>query len=146
MNKVDYGLSGTESHLSHMRAKRHSAQRQQIMRLIKLSPRALTVAEMRRQLGRAVSKSALYRNLNYLVTSGEIYELENAKGVTDYFGHTWHEARFICQHCGAIRRLNSRTLPDYVQRKMPGMQTVFVSRLEGRGLCKQCATKLKSYA
>jgi len=120
---------------------RHTKQRQCILRAIKASTRAITADDIRAISGCA--KTTLYRNLEWLTKRGEIAVVDSDDGVKRYIGHSHHEATFTCQRCGRTRHLMSRTLNDYVQRKMFGPQTVMTSRLMGNGLCTDCTTKLK---
>lgn len=120
---------------------RHSAQRQRILRTIKASTHPVSADAIRGTLHCA--KSTLYRNLEWLAKRGAIAAVDADDGVKRYIGHNSHEATFTCQRCGKIRRLTSRTLNGYVQRKMFGLQTVITSRFIGYGLCTDCTKKLK---
>jgi Fe2+ or Zn2+ uptake regulation protein len=120
---------------------RHTRQRQRILRAIKSSTRPVTADAVRAATGSA--KTTLYRNLEWLAKRGEIAVADADDGVKRYVGHSSHEATFTCQRCGKTRTLTSRTLNDYVQRKMFGPQTVMTSRLSASGLCTDCTERLK---
>ncbi len=128
------------SPIKHM-TQRHTKQRQHILRAIKASTRPVTADAVRSVAGCA--KTTLYRNLGWLVTRCEIAVVDSDDGVKRYVGHSHHEATFTCQRCGKTRRLTSRALHDYVQRKMFGPQTVMTSRLSASGLCTDCTKQLK---
>jgi Fe2+ or Zn2+ uptake regulation protein len=121
---------------------RTSPQRQTILRMVKFTSRPLTSAEIRQALPK-LAEATIFRNLGKLVRNGEIYIVDEQDGQRRYTGHAHHEAVFTCQRCGHHRRLRSRTLDDYVQRKMPGMQIIYTSRLTAQGLCRSCAKEIK---
>lgn len=121
---------------------RSSLQRQTLLRAVKFSPTPLTSVEIRRQVP-GLAKATLFRNLETLVRRGEIFLVEGLDGQKRYVGHAWHEAEFRCQRCGKIRHLKSTSLPKYVDRKMFGDQTVFISKLMAQGLCATCVKALK---
>lgn len=123
---------------------RHSPQRQTILRIVKFSDRPLSAADISRGVRRVLPKlgrATLYRNLESLAAVGEIAEVPTDDGIRRYVGSEWHDATFTCQRCGKTRRLTSRTLPTYVDRKMFGDQTIFTSTLRATGLCATCAKK-----
>lgn len=123
---------------------RHSPQRQAALRIVKFTAEpisAVTVLRRIRRIFPKISKATLYRNLESLAAVGEIAEVPTDDGVRRYVGSEWHDATFTCQRCGKARRLTSRTLPTYVDRKMFGDQTIFTSTLRATGLCATCAKK-----
>ncbi|MEK7537447.1 MAG: transcriptional repressor [Patescibacteria group bacterium] len=122
--------------------RRHSPQRQAILRAVKFAPEPLTSADLRRRLPQ-LAEATLFRNLDTLVARGEIFTVEGLDGGRRYIGHAWHEAEFSCQRCGKTQRLKSQTLPTSVNRRMFGQQRVFVATLRAGGLCGGCLKKLK---
>lgn len=124
---------------------RRTKTRQQILRTVKFSAQALTASQIFRLMRRHdpdIARATIYRNLDFFIQRGEIYQLEGDKGVTQYIGHVCHEATFHCQRCGKTRKLPSTTLQTYVDRKMFGDQTVFISKLVAQGLCASCRKKV----
>ncbi len=125
---------------------RHTAQRQSVLRAVKTSDSPMSAFQAfraARALDRRIGIATVYRNLRALTRSGEIVVMDGDDGARRYLGHSHHDAAFTCQRCGRVRRMSSRTLDGYVQRKMPGMQVVFFSRLQARGLCTSCAAIIK---
>lgn len=125
---------------------RRTKTRQTILRTVKFSSHSLTALQVYRLLQRLdpnIARATIYRNLEFLTKRGEIYRLEGDQGETKYIGHTFHEAVFHCQRCGKTRQLKSSSLPQYVDRKMFGDQTVFISKLMAQGLCAACVKALK---
>ncbi|MFH0829215.1 MAG: transcriptional repressor [Candidatus Kerfeldbacteria bacterium] len=121
---------------------RHTTQRRRILAKVKKSAAPLSAEEIiRAEPGFA--RATVFRNLDLLAKRGEIVVVETNDGVRRYIGHSSHEAVFHCQRCGKTRRLSSKTLDDYVQRKMDGAQVVFYSQLIGYGLCTSCAATMK---
>jgi Fe2+ or Zn2+ uptake regulation protein len=119
---------------------RHTPQRQAILRLIKLTPEPLSSAVISARIRKVmvgVSRATIYRNIDQLVKSGEIFRLDGEDG-PEYIGHAYHQATFRCQRCGKERQLKSSTLPTYVDRKMFGKQKIFTSQLIAQGLCGTC--------
>lgn len=84
-----------------------------------------------------ISAGTVYRNIDQLVKSGEIFRLDGEDG-PEYIGHAYHHATFRCQRCGKERELQSATLPKYVDAKMFGKQKIFTSQLIAQGLCGTC--------
>jgi Fe2+ or Zn2+ uptake regulation protein len=121
---------------------RHTEQRQIVLRTIKFSPDPMSAAVLERKLRAAgISRATLFRALKHYVANGEIALIDDGRGTSQYVGHTYHAAIFRCQRCGKERRLNSRTLPSYVDRKMFGHQSIVTSQLIAQGLCGSCAKK-----
>lgn len=121
---------------------RHTTQRQAVLRAVKISASPLTAQQVfnaARPSDRSIGIATVYRNLRALSRSGEVVVMDGEDGVKRYLGHSHHEAVFACQRCGRVRRMSSRTLDGYVQRKMPGAQVVFFSRLQAQGLCTRCS-------
>ena len=124
---------------------RRTTQRQAVLRAVKTSGSAVTASQvlrLTRASDREIGVSTVYRNLRMLQRNGEIVVVEADDGVKRYLGHSHHEAVFTCQRCGRTRRLTSRTLDGYVQRKMLGRQEVFFSRLVANGLCTTCTRNI----
>lgn len=125
-----------------MRASRHTEQRQVILRAVKLSLAPVLATELLSRLRKlGVSRATLFRGLKYYVDRGEIAVIDDGQGKPAYVGHAYHAAMFRCQRCGQTRRLSSRTLPAYVDRKMFGHQSIVTSQLIAQGLCASCAKK-----
>lgn len=125
---------------------RHTNQRQLILRAVKASAQPMTAEQVLRVVQGTnpdLGRSTTFRNLDFLSKRGEIIAIETADGVRRFLGHMFHEAVFRCQRCGKAKRLSSRTLNDYVQRKMFGPQTIMSSRLSASGLCTDCTKQLK---
>jgi len=124
---------------------RHTLQRQSILRLLKISVEPLTVVELWVRLRRALpttTRMTVYRNLQFLLERGEIYQVESKDRIRRYIGHAYHQASFTCQRCGKQRSLPTKTHPAYVDRKMFGDQVVFVTSISATGLCATCAKKI----
>ena len=129
-----------------MTISRHTRQRQQVLMTVKSSAEGLTadmVFQRVRKLVPRVGRATIYRNLELLVERGELYRFEGDDGTRQYFGHVFHQAVFRCQRCGKQRQLPSQTLHRYVDPKMFGDQTVFLSRLTAQGLCAVCARAVR---
>ncbi len=125
---------------------RHTKSRQAVLRTVKLSSQALTAEQIVSKVKPwwpDANTSTAYRNLDFLTKRGEIYRVDGEDGVKRYVGHSFHEVKFRCQRCGEVRKLPSETLQTYVNRKMPGKQAVFFSRLTAQGLCASCLRELK---
>ena len=125
---------------------RHTSQRQRILFAVKAEKGLLTarqvLAVVRKVMPR-IGAATVYRNLDSLCSRGELFMVDGDDGRRQYVGHAHHEALFRCQRCKNVRRLNSKTLDDYVQRKMFGPQTIMTSRLTASGLCTACTKRLK---
>jgi len=127
-----------------MSLRRHTPQRAVVLRIVKSGVTPLSTEEVRRRASRdGISRATVFRNLKLLCAQGEIAMVDAVDGMRRYIGHSAHEATFTCQRCGKVRRLTSRTLNGYVQRKMFGPQTIMTSRLMGYGVCTDCTKKLK---
>ncbi len=124
---------------------RHTSTRQAVLRAVKFSSAPITAAEIKVKLGKMAggTESTIFRNLNFLVRNGEIATIEGLDGQTRYVGHAYHEAIFRCVRCKKERQLNSQSLPDYVDRKMFGQQSIVTSQLIAQGLCTECLKKSK---
>ena len=125
---------------------RRTKTRQLILRTVKFASGPMTASQVHQAMKKHdpdIGRATVYRNLEFFLKRGEIYQLEGEKGVTQYLGHTSHDATFHCQRCGKTRQLKSTSLPQYVDRKMFGDQTIFISKLSAQGLCASCAKKLK---
>lgn len=125
-----------------MAEQRHTPQRQLILRAVKFSSQPLSAAMLTKHLRSAgISRATLFRGLKYYLSRGEIAMVDGPHGTPLYVGHAYHAAIFRCQRCHGERRLNSTTLPRYVDRKMFGHQSVITSQLIAQGLCGSCARK-----
>ena len=114
-----------------------------MLRTVKFAVEPLTAAEVGIRLkAQAIKRSTIFRNLQALVAAGEIASMESRDGTTRYIGHLYHEAIFRCQRCHKERRLKSRSLPAYVDRKMFGHQAIIASQLIAQGLCSSCTRKI----
>jgi Fe2+ or Zn2+ uptake regulation protein len=123
-----------------MQPLRHTPQRQAVLRIIKVTETSLSPMEIVRRTKKIVpgiSAGTVYRNIDQLVKSGEIFRLDGEDG-PEYIGHAYHHATFRCQRCGKERELQSATLPKYVDAKMFGKQKIFTSQLIAQGLCGTC--------
>lgn len=130
-----------------MASLRRTTQRQTVLRTVKFSVEPVTVEQVIKSVRRScpgIGLATIYRNLQHFVERGETFQVESRDGVRRYVGHTYHTAMFTCQRCGKQRRLKSRTLPAYVDRKMFGDQMVTVSELVANGLCATCAKKISA--
>lgn len=125
---------------------RHTRQRQVVLWSVKAADAGRTPEQVwqdAQRLMAGIGRATVYRNLELLTGRGEIYRFEGEDGVRRYFGHVFHQANFSCQRCGQQRRLSSQTLNQYVDRKIFGNQTVFLSRLIAQGLCASCTRRVR---
>lgn len=130
-----------------MSAVRRTPQRQTILRTVKFAPQPMSAEEVVRQVGRMgspIGAATVYRNLQALVKSGEIFRIESGDGVRRFVGHAWHRAIFTCQRCGEMKQVLAQASPNYVRTALPGDRVVAVSELVMSGLCADCAKTLRS--
>lgn len=128
-----------------MIAARRTPQRQSILRTVKFASEPMAAEEIARQVRRSnpnVGAATVYRNLQALVKSGEIYRVESGDGVRRFVGHAWHRATFTCQRCGETKERTTQVFPDYGAPALPGDRVVAVSELVMSGLCADCAKTL----
>jgi len=125
-----------------MPTSRHTASRMAVLRTVKFAVEPLAASEIVQRLKKqSIKRSTIFRNLKTLVEAGEIASMEGQDGITRYIGHLYHEVTFRCQRCGKERHLKSQSLPQYVDRKMFGHQSIIASQLIAQGLCGSCSRK-----
>lgn len=94
-----------------------------------------------RRLAPRIGFATVYRNLNLLSERGEIFSFEGDDGRRRFVGFVFHDASFTCQRCGRVESVAipelERTLAERLRKN-----TLFFSRLEARGFCRQCTFEL----
>lgn len=120
---------------------RQTLQRQCVLMAVKSSPTFLTAeqvfASVKRQCP-SIGLATVYRNLDVLADRGAVFAFEGPDGVRRFAGFVFHDSGFTCEHCGRRLPVPLRQYKDQVAKALPG-QTIFFSRLEVRGLCRQCS-------
>lgn len=129
-----------------MAVARRTPQRQVILRTVKFAPEPLTADEVFsrvRTVDKGIGSATVYRNLQALVKSGELYRVESGDGLRRFVGHAYHRAMFTCQRCGETKERQAQLRPEYVTQAFPGQRVVAVSELVMSGLCANCAKKVR---
>ncbi|MBI5404864.1 MAG: transcriptional repressor [Candidatus Kerfeldbacteria bacterium] len=120
---------------------RQTIQRQCVLIAVKSSQTFLTAeqvfAAVKRQCP-SIGLATVYRNLDVLSDRGAIFAFEGPDGVRRFAGFVFHDSAFTCEHCGRRLPVSLRQYKTQVTKALPG-QTIFFSRLEVRGLCRQCS-------
>ncbi len=121
---------------------RHSRQRNAIKAyLISTTehPTAEVVYEHIKQEYPNISLGTVYRNLNFLVESGEALRLDFGDGFNHFDGHTHPHNHFFCKKCGHIFDLQMQDIDHINILANAG----FSGKIEDhviffRGICKDC--------
>ncbi|GEM_PF-2099388 len=127
-------------------AARRTPQRQVILRTVKFAPQPLAAEEVFRRVRRVspgIGSATVYRNLQALVKSGEMYRVESGDGIRRFVGHAYHRVIFTCQRCGETKARTTQVCPDYASQALPGDRVVAVSEMMMSGLCADCAKTLQ---
>ena len=127
---------------------RESKQRKTILKIIKSAnshPTADWIYEQVKKTISGISLGTVYRNLRFLVESGQISELDLASGVSRFDGNAQNHYHFRCEQCGCVFDVDepvNKMMNAKVARKT-GFKVTH-HRLEFRGLCQGCQLKESS--
>ncbi|MFP4491885.1 MAG: transcriptional repressor [Spirochaetaceae bacterium] len=116
--------------------------REQILNLLEQTDSHPTAAWVHDQLREEFPKVAIgtvYRNLNILVSEGQIKNIRFDDATDHFDANTSRHYHFICEECGAIRDLEvpyDETLELKVSSQT-GFE-VHTHRLDFYGVCEQC--------
>ena len=121
---------------------RNSRQRDRILELLRgttCHPTALWIYDELRKEFPNLSLGNVYRNLNILVETGQVQELQMGSTFDRFDGNVEPHYHFICTDCGAITDLqltHRATLNAQVHRLTRGR--VDFHRLDFYGSCARC--------
>jgi Fe2+ or Zn2+ uptake regulation protein len=121
----------------------HSWQRQRLLELLRSTDSHPTAASLHVALRvdfPRLSLGTVYRNLDVLVSEGEIEAVPSGGGVVRYDGNPVPHHHFVCEHCGEIEDLElplPRGLLTRLQRRH-GLTPRRV-RIDFYGLCRACS-------
>lgn len=124
---------------------RHTLQRQTVLLAVKSSGRFLRAEEVFQLVKRkcpGIGLATVYRNLDHLAKRSEIFSFEDRDGVRRYAGFAFHDSSFTCERCGRRVDVPLRDFEDQLMQALRG-RTIYFSRLDVRGLCRQCAADRK---
>ena len=128
-----------------MASLKYSRQRESIKHYLattKEHPTADTIYMHVRKEFPNISLGTVYRNLDFLVDTGEIRRLE-AAGTTKRFDGdiSWHQ-HVRCIHCGRIGDvMQPLPVPSVAGMQVEGFYSIVDSRVEFDGICEACAAK-----
>lgn len=123
---------------------RHTPQRQLVLLAVKSSREFRTaeqVFQAVRRLAPRIGFATVYRNLNLLSERGEIFSFEGDDGRRRFAGFVFHAASFTCQRCGQVKKVAVPELERALAERLR-QNTLFFTRLEARGFCRQCTADL----
>lgn len=129
-----------------MVAARRTPQRQVILRTVKFAPQPLAADDVFRRVRnvtKGIGSATVYRNLQALVKSGEIFRIDSGNGIRRFVGHAHHRTVFTCQRCGEVKEHTANVSPAFVSQALSGNRVVAVSELMMSGLCADCAKTLQ---
>ena len=127
---------------------RESKQRRTILKIIRGTnshPTAGWIYEQVKKTISGISLGTVYRNLRFLVESGQISELGLASGVSRFDGNAQNHYHFRCEQCGCVFDVDepvNKTMDTKIAQKT-GFKVTH-HRLEFRGLCQGCQLKESS--
>ncbi len=109
------------------------------LKKVKTHPTADELYGMVRKHMPRISLGTVYRNLDFLVETGEVIKLESAGSIKRFDGDTsWHQ-HVRCVHCGRVGDvIPPVTLPDVNNVQVEDF-VVTGARIEYDGVCKHCA-------
>jgi len=131
-----------------MRKRKPSLQKEKILELVQHSHEHPTAdwiyAKLKPEIPR-LSLGTVYRNLNNLVQEKKIAQLM-VGNVAHYDARTTPHYHFICEVCGTIYDLDTKTLEDAINqiiRTLP--HHVTTHEITFRGICQKCRTTHPSH-
>lgn len=129
-----------------MSSTRNTTQRLKILeylRIVKTHPTTDEVYQAIRKDMPTISLATVYRNLNMLVDQGEILRI-NSKGETRYDGDTCYHQHCICESCGKVIDIMTKSVSEYAMQHFnskeftPKCVTIIYS-----GHCKKCTEVMR---
>ncbi|MDR3357663.1 MAG: transcriptional repressor [Desulfovibrio sp.] len=89
-----------------------------------------------------ISLGTVYRNLEYLVASGEIARLESAGSSMRFDGDVSGHQHVRCVHCGRVADLvYPPAVPALHGIRVEGFDKIVGVRVEFDGVCERCAPR-----
>jgi len=136
-------LGGVKARPPEPAPRRHQTrQRARILEWLRSTESHPTAAQTHEALVRELpnlSLGTVYRNLEVLVSEGQIDEVASAGGGVRYDGNPKPHHHFICEACGAIDDLHLQAPPELARklRRARG-RTAHRIRIDFYGLCEAC--------
>ncbi len=117
------------------------------LRKSKDHPTADEVYSLVRERLPRISLGTVYRNLDFLVSTGEVAKLEVAGTTKRFDGDiSWHQ-HVRCVHCGRIGDvMQPYPSPDVKDMHVEGFASILASRVEYDGICEECAQTMRQKA
>lgn len=111
------------------------------MRKVKSHPTADELYSIVRERLPRISLGTVYRNLDFLAATGEIFKLEASGSIKRFDGDiSWHQ-HVRCVHCGSIGDIMTpQEVPGVEILKVDGFM-VTKARVEYDGVCERCSRK-----
>ena len=112
------------------------------LRKVKTHPTADEVYSIVRERLPRISLGTVYRNLDFLASTGEILKLESAGTTKRFDGDiSWHQ-HVRCVKCGRIGDVvKTQPAPAVEGMMVEGFTQILGARVEYDGICDECASQ-----
>jgi len=127
--------------------KRNTIQKQLIIGAVEALNIHATAEEVYEYIAKdnpSISKATVYRNLNSMVTTGELLNIGTFMGATHYDHNTHEHYHFVCEGCGVIFDVEcDLTLLEKLQAsiKPSSDYSITTSNILFGGTCQKCKIK-----
>lgn len=125
---------------------RYTKQRSTILEVLRNTddhPSADIIYERVRKKLPKISLGTVYRNLEFLVSTGEILKINTTSGQAKFDGNTESHIHFRCTECGKIEDFAFKKPAEDFRRKTSDGKIIRGCYIEYYGLCLQCSNKCK---
>jgi len=124
-----------------MDGKRNTVQRQLILEAVKTLNIHATAEQVVDYLGKthpSIGRATVYRNLNQMADSGELFKVGTFYGSTHYDHNTHEHFHFICDNCKLIFDING-SMGDVIKnvQETEGFE-IGSCNVSFGGLCSKC--------